>query len=181
LGGTATLGDGATVGTFPTQLNPNGMSFDGGDYLDCGNVADYTDNFTLFCALSNTHLNASNLQFFVRYNVTYQYLLAYFGATGLPFFYDGATAVSGAKPVADGVFHTLASVVSGNQASVFVDGELSGGPTAVACATRVSNLSIGGIAGGLVGNIYIPQVYNFALTPTQLRFLDSYARKFVSI
>ena len=34
LGGTVQLGDGTTVGTFPTQVFPHGMSFDGGsDYL----------------------------------------------------------------------------------------------------------------------------------------------------
>lgn len=34
LGGTATLGDGTTTTTFPTQLSPKGMSFDGTtDYL----------------------------------------------------------------------------------------------------------------------------------------------------
>lgn len=34
LGGTVKLGDGTTTTTFPTQLTPHGMSFDGGDYID---------------------------------------------------------------------------------------------------------------------------------------------------
>lgn len=34
LGGYALLGDGSTTTTFPSQLNPHGMSFDGGDYLN---------------------------------------------------------------------------------------------------------------------------------------------------
>jgi hypothetical protein len=33
LGGTVQLGDGSTASTFPTQLAPHGMTFDGGDYL----------------------------------------------------------------------------------------------------------------------------------------------------
>lgn len=33
LGGVALVGDGVTTTTFPTQLAPHGMSYDGGDYL----------------------------------------------------------------------------------------------------------------------------------------------------
>jgi hypothetical protein len=36
LGGTVQLGDGTTSTTFPTQLTPKGMSFDGGDYIETG-------------------------------------------------------------------------------------------------------------------------------------------------
>lgn len=36
LGGTVDLGDKSTTTTFPTQLSPHGMSFDGGDYLNLG-------------------------------------------------------------------------------------------------------------------------------------------------
>jgi hypothetical protein len=46
LGGNVQLGDGTTVGTFPTQVFPHGMSFDGGDYLlraEATNELTFTD------------------------------------------------------------------------------------------------------------------------------------------
>lgn len=40
LGGTVQLGDGSTSSTFPTQLSPKGMEFDGANtYLECGDEA----------------------------------------------------------------------------------------------------------------------------------------------
>ena len=49
--GNLILGDGTTSTTFPTQLQPKGMSFDGGDYLEtAGTVAlAATDNFIFNC------------------------------------------------------------------------------------------------------------------------------------
>jgi hypothetical protein len=46
---TCTLGDGVTSTTFPTQVSPHGMSFDGGDYIDTGLIAqlEYNTPFSL--------------------------------------------------------------------------------------------------------------------------------------
>jgi len=47
LGGTVQLGDGTTSTTFPTQLTPKGMSFDGTtDYLNAGDIANGLSVFT---------------------------------------------------------------------------------------------------------------------------------------
>jgi hypothetical protein len=45
LGGTVTVGDGSTGTTYPTQLNPQGMSFDGGDYLKSATVTSMSGDF----------------------------------------------------------------------------------------------------------------------------------------
>jgi len=180
LGGTATLGDGTTVGTFPTQLNPNGMSFDGGDYLDCGaSVGDYTNNFTLFCCLTSLQATASDL--IRRLNVTYQYSMYIRVTTGYLAFQantSGAFDVASAVKVTDGVFHSCAAVVDSGSLTLYVDGVAVAGPTAVTIGAVVASCEVG---RSLVGNIWLPQIYPIPLTPTQLRFLDLYARKFVSI
>lgn len=54
LGGYALRGDGSTTTTFPTQLSPHGMSFDGGDWLELLNTEalfNWTDSFTWGCLI----------------------------------------------------------------------------------------------------------------------------------
>ena len=46
IGTTAKLGDGSTASTFPTQLTPHGMSFDGGDYIDLSDDVASADGLT---------------------------------------------------------------------------------------------------------------------------------------
>lgn len=59
LGGTATLGNGTTTTTFPTQLAPHGMSFDGTDYLQLNKIyTNYQEPFTFAALVYLTNINA---------------------------------------------------------------------------------------------------------------------------
>lgn len=68
-GNHGTLGNGVTSTTFPTKLQKRGYAFDGGDYIDCGDVAflNNTSAFTLNMAVADKDLTLQ--EFYIQKQV----------------------------------------------------------------------------------------------------------------
>lgn len=186
-GGNFKYGDGSTTSTYPAQLNPNGLSLDGGDYLSAADntVGDVT-----------TGDFSTGMLFKVDNGATQRLVWKDDGSVGYRLYLDGNGYLSifprdGVSSLdlrttgtsfADGVYHHVVYVhnKSNNKAYIYVDGVAvtSGSLAAVGSLTNTDTLLIGaqtGGAAGFTGELHYPFLFNSTLTPTQIKELSNQA------
>lgn len=193
LGGTIQLGDGVTPATFPTQVFPHGMSFDGGDYL----LADNSSGIYNFTAGGGVDLPFS-LEVLMRPSVTPGEFFSKGGYAAAPggwyfltittlpalmltdaagnFFYG---YVTGGVPLVPTVQHVVATY-SGSGSLAGISMYTAGTPRVVVGAAAGV---YGGLPGGALplyvggsgagggrwsGSIFNAAIYPFALEPGEV-------------
>jgi len=178
LGGTITVGDGTTSSTFPTQLAPKGMSFDGGDYLEASAaVIPATGAFSVSALLTIDSVSATAGICGQYYDTIGERLALGINSTNL-FLQIGATTLNyayGTSIALGRIFHVIAGRDASNNTFIYVDGEL------VASGTNATNvdqqaLMIGryteaAVNAPWIGNMYNFRVFRSAITETQAAWL----------
>ena len=196
LGGSIQLGDGVTPATFPTQVFPHGMSFDGGDYL----LADNSSGIYNFTAGGGVDLPFS-FEVLMRPSATPGEFFSKGGYTAAPggwyfltittlpalmltdaagnFFYG---YVTGGVPLVPTVQHVVATY-TGNGALSGISMYTAGTPRVVVGAGAGV---YGGLPGGVLpmyvggsgagggrwnGSIFNAAIYPFVLTPGEVASL----------
>jgi hypothetical protein len=206
LGGSVQLGDGVTPATFPTQIMPHGMSFDGGsDYLNFLRPAELS-----FATLAGNELPFS-LECLVRVDsyasirslfskgiigASMEYM-SYLFVGSWNFYLIDSTQVAWQRLVVTGLTNSaptgtirhLVSTYDGTRVvagvSMYVDG-ISRAITSVPAGvyTRMANFgadSVYSFANGsgavpLLGSTYNTAVYPFALQPGEVAQLNALRR-----
>jgi len=197
LGGTIILGDGTTSTTFPTQVTPKGMSFDGGDYLESENASlQLTGDVTFGCyikpistgtkyvmiqsAVGETEATNTLYSMFFNGSLVVGYLHEY--SSGLNETSSFTTALT------EGVFNHVYFVRddTAKTVSVYLNGEYQENYTYGTSATGGSSttLNIGTFAQQagtfMTGTVSLPRVFPFALTSTQMKFLYDKDRRLLN-
>jgi len=180
LGGTATLGDGTTSSTFPTQLTPKGMSFDGTtDYIDLGSDTIGTGVATFLVVFKATGWGEGASGRLFDNGKTLGFVDS---SARFRFSSDGAGAEAATANGSLSLGRPYVIVVTrnaSNNSDIWVNGarliadDSSGTPIA-----GTSNVIIGNRAATdrtFDGNIYMYCHYNSILTPTQIRELSTQA------
>ena len=183
-GGVAYLGDKSTTTTFPTQLNPNGMSFDGGDYLRKTdlNLAALGKTFTIVLGVKDIDLATANKPVLELGDYATNGLLVYYGTSNnLRFYWNNASPDKSAT--VDRIQSSL--IITSNDGAVdfYIDGELSGTTTDLSAksaltgtgdyilaAYKASPPAVG--AARIIGKFHHPAVFAEAVTPAQAKYLD---------
>lgn len=206
LGGTVTLGDGTTSTTFPTQLTPKGMSFDGTtDYLSAidgqidldalritGDItfglmmrladdvaADYAGGIGVTAAAETEATNALYLMSLKTTNII-SYIHEY--GAGNNEAYDFAYVLSPGSLyhvylVRDNSLKTVTLYINGDVQGVFTyTNSPTGGSETVFDIGR--NIAFNKFFNG---NFYLPRVGSFAATPTQIKGLYEKDRRLLNI
>jgi len=119
-----------------------------------------------------------------------EYSVGYDLATGLlaGSRYAGNFTISGSSVPLSGI-HTVAHMYDGTNAFGYVDGERSGTETTIALQTNDVGTplvtSIGSRAGGsaseFIGNMYVAMVFDFVLTPTQVKWLHLKSMRLLNV
>lgn len=188
----ATFGDGATATTFPTKISGRrGYSFDGGDYLNLGDLPFLSNatQFTFALALSNRRNNLSNYYLAKRVSDTALIRLWNFPtAPGYLFLYlTNGSAITNAyiapnTPVTEGGLVILTITYNGALASNRVKFNVdstnylpTGDTTPVTTANLAgSNLLIGGnVAPYYVGNYHFFAAWDYVLSQVQVADLSN--------
>ena len=170
---------------LPTEYTPTGLSntftakgkaieFDGvSDWIDAGNIADYTDNFTL-AAWIETETSADRAILARQDGINSQYALGV-GSTGVVGFYDGVSLFAGSVTVNDGKPHLVAVVIDGANSQIYVDGQPDGSTFSPSITSFTLNLEIGstfiGTAAFWQGIIQQPLIYSTALSAAEIEAL----------
>jgi len=195
-GGTAQLGDGTTSSTFPTQLAPHGMNFDGGDYLslDSG-IVDITSNFTVIAQVIKEDKGATSDN-----DRVFSFIDD--ADNGFQFIYDQTTGkyavylrIAGSNIInsltygsydEERIIH-LSYVVSGGTGSFYRNGVLveTDGSTSVSLG-GTSGYDIGRRADGtstgfFKGSLFKTNIFGAALTETQIKWLYSKDERLLNI
>lgn len=183
LAGTAQLGDGATVGTFPTQLSPasanvsRGMRFDGGDWLQHAGVGNVTDVALVACGKFTKSGGFPGIMGHVVAG-TIGVALDMTGATGRVTFYSaGATQfITGTRDVADGQVHSIVGTYRSSTgiASLYVDGVLdtSAAKTASTADGGVFYVGRGAVTNTpITASLLYASVFGYALSGQQAAIL----------
>jgi len=192
LGGAATLGDGTTTTTFPTQLSPHGISCDNGDYLDLGNSSNLnisTGDISFICMVvtdqtGTTRFIGGKLNSIAIGDA--QGYGMYLGMTGTLWSWliasgGGVYAVSSSasSAVSVGKKTTLIGTYDSvtKTATLYVNGIAQTPSTQAGLGSldNSANLEFGG-AGGVggapnrwLGKIYSPKIIKKCLTPLQVK------------
>jgi len=177
-GGTVTVGDGTTSTTFPTQLAPKGMSFDGGDYLEASTaIVPATGAFSVAALVTIDSVAATAGLCGQYYDVIGERFAFGINSTNV-FFQIGGTALNytyGTNIALGRIFHVIGGRDESDNTFIYVDGEL------VASGTNATNvdqqaLMIGrytqaAVNSPWIGNIYTFRVLRGAITETQAGWL----------
>lgn len=132
------------------------------DWIDCGNVGDFTDNFTL-CAWIKTDTAAAKSIIARQNGGNTQYL---FGTTALGkiALFDGASTFAGNTIVSDNKYHFVCLVVDGANSQLYVDGQPDGSTFSPSISSFALNLEIGSTLGGTsihwLGEIHQPIIFS---------------------
>ncbi len=183
LGGTIPLGDGSTSTTFPTQLYPHGASLDGGDYwehttLDASlpqGTAARTVAFLIDMSAStgnDTFIgygeNIATKEFGIRVNVNNVIQVSR---------HSGTVVISSSFLPFSGI-HSVVVTYDGSNLRAYVDGEQTGSTVSDGGNIDTGNgfgFTVGARANGLTekftGSMWLPSVWDFELTPIQVRYL----------
>lgn len=177
--GTITVGDGSTASTFPTQLAPHGMSFDGvNDYLEAETaVAPATGAFSVVALLKVDDLSSSGPICGQYYDDINKRLAIGTNTTNL-FFQIGGTVLNytyGDNITEGKIFHAVLGRDASDNTFIYVNGvEVATGTNATEVdqqAMMIGRYTEGAVNEILEGNMYTFRVYDFALTPTQAAWL----------
>jgi hypothetical protein len=184
--GTATLGDGTTITTFPTQLSPHGNSTDGGDYLDLGTCPTTNTNqiftigglFTLVAGayhplISSSNASTAGFELRMEAGAVYAYIWSSSGN------YEGRYTATNYLNGKHTIFVTYDGSLAAAGMTIYVDGEeITSTPasagTLIASAIT-NNLFVGkNTASSFAGSGIEwrePFLYSNELTPSQARKL----------
>lgn len=178
---------GSTTGSDtndPTWVAGGGLSFDGGDWVDCGNGTDVniTGPFTLI-SIQKPSASAQTYPRLVNKESAYGILLGSQGGTGtldhLRFYGTIGGSVLDVELSQYGVIipnttQFTAIVYNGSKIVPYINGNQAGAGVAAsgAVTTNSTTLKIGNRADairGLIGNMYTAMVYNRALTDAEIK------------
>lgn len=173
-------GDGSTGSTQPTQLIPQGITGDGGDYLQAqsttlGDVS--TGDLTVMCVYATS--NSATQRLFWKDDGSVGYRLYLISGKIAIFPRDGVDSLDLRTDDAiyqDGVLHHVAYVhdKTNDTAYIYVDGEQvkSGSISDIDTLTNSDTLTVGAESdgsAGVIGDLFKPRVFLSALTPTQIK------------
>jgi hypothetical protein len=194
LGGTVQLGDGSTAGTFPTQLTPHGMSFDGGDYIQGASQSIADGNVTAIAWIKTSTSTGAVIDNFESASPFTGFgfeldpagsgVLAFYAADGVA---STFTLDSSGLAVDDGVLRHVAVTYTGTTVTFYINGELSSevarshtlgestGPIRIGATTNSP------INRYFNGEIYTPKIFNATFTPTQVREIHRRDLKLINL
>lgn len=172
-------GDGNTASTFPTLLDYNGASFDGGDYILVNNALAIanTDSFTLGCLFQTSDTGAVFLMDCRAASQGFGILMT--GSKIRGFTDTGGASKFVETPVNynDGTWHScIVSFIpgTGTVVSVYIDGDLSNSGDVTVFTNKDSvSPTIGcefDFSNKYTGNMKFPFFWRIALTPTQAKW-----------
>lgn len=201
LGGYALLGDGSTSTTFPTQLSPKGMSFDGGDYIDTSVV--YNDSAQPFSIVALLRFGSvsGTQEIFGNFDGTNGISLREYGGDYFDFYvyksasdfirryqtsvdpkpgelytlivtYDGSGVTTGMVFYQDGIYLASNGAAAGSMGAFSSTNGFRIGARKTASPGNF-------LASG--GKIYASAYYPFALTPTQVRAVHNQLMKSLNV
>lgn len=185
LGGTARLGDGATVGTFPTFVLPRkAVKFNGANqFFSLGTaVGNYTDNFSAFALIAPTAASiVGGARVFSRRNLgagLIQWELMIW-PNGQPAFIDsGGGTLFGAWDWRYFTFGTIGVTMNAGSVQLYSNGQPDGASGArVLVAQPAVETCIGDLMGGAIapfgGELGSPMLFPFALSAAQIASLHA--------
>ncbi len=192
LGGTVQLGNGSSASTFPSQLSPKGMSFDGGDYLFSDDTGLQVTGDVTFGGIIRADSEAQSLQGSIMLmtangeteatNTLYGIQLAG-GSTDLYYIHEyGAGSNEFHDTTYDMVVGKPTHVYlvrrdEDSEVDVYVDGELFNTISYTNSATGGSSTDLWMGSLYLTSNTYFegaiiePRIFDSALTETQIKWL----------
>jgi len=186
LGGTVTLGDGSTTATFPTQLTPHGMSFDGSnDYISLStSTVDISSDFSVSALLIKDMAGTDNDRVFSFVDdANNDFQLVTDDGSGK---WAARLQRAGVETINDltygdvesGVLIHIVYVVSGSAGAFFKNGEIvatDGATNVVSGGTNfydIGRRDDGTGSGFFTGTMFFLRIFDFALTATQIRELS---------
>jgi len=134
------------------------------DWINCGNIADYIDNFTL-CAWIQTDEN-DEVIIGREFGGSLQYSFRIFSDGKLTFSEDSAPATDykSTDIVNDGKWHFVCVVIDGSSSQLYIDGQPNGSSFSPTITSYVVNLEIasrnGGGANFFDGKILQPIIFS---------------------
>ena len=204
---TVTCGNGVTSTTFPTQLaEKRGVSFDGGDYIDCGLIDRFerTDAFTIIAVVSNMSSNAGRI--ITTWDTAQDYKGICFGNTtninqvyilnklvGIK--YIGVSHTPYATITSAGSLHSRAMTYSGSSTAAGVSLYHNGGTVTKAVGSDTLDATIksgnpiliggqttsGVKSGQFTGNMHFIGLFPFAASPLQISNLHKRVLKRINL
>jgi hypothetical protein len=190
MGSTAILGDGTTASTFPTQLTPKGMLFDGStDYIDITDLIGTSLDNSTSCTVSVMIKALSHPGNAALISDASTFRLFHFqtaGSTGVQaFVYGPDTSCLSTVPIPLGVWHHVGFTYDGANVKLYQDGVLTKteAGTAPMDPISTSKLEVGrGFSGGrhFDGTIAQPEIRDFACSATQMAELSRRAHKLIN-
>jgi hypothetical protein len=185
-GGIMYLGDGTTSTTFPTQLYPKGFSYDGGDYLESedsvsGMSGDFEGSMTALIkrsvtgsAMLVTSLGANSVDAGVSFGMAVDTVAGSLSAE-----FNSRTHRTAGDLISDDQWYHIAitkeagTITAGTK--LYINGEevpyaatASGSPNLLAGPFNVGVWVVPG-ASEFTGSILHPRLFDFELTPTQVK------------
>ena len=175
LGSAVTLGDGTSTDTFPTQLSPNGMSFDGStDYIKVSDTGfNLSAGGTLSCGFRSDSIASTDVLISNSTGSLARFILSITGGEVIGSYYNG-TAFGFKAPLIDNGFHTVSVSWDGTATNFYFDSILQttavvGTPAVATAGTYVGMRT--DTQAKWQGNIYNPKIMDFAITASQARKL----------
>lgn len=174
------LGDGSTSTTYPTLLENNGASFDGGDYIEFVTALDYSAGFSFFCLFNVDDLAADRTLLAGTFNASSMVNIQV-DTTGIlqSAFYNGSALFGASSTVAGSGWHSVGFVKNAaeNSPTMYLDGVLQTGTT-IAAINGAVGMYLGQRTDGsdkLVGDMKFPIVTTQEFTETQVKWLHDYS------
>lgn len=163
---TVQLGDGFTGTSFPTLIK-RGMSFDGTDYINCGQAgANLTDNFTMYVCHNQTNFN-TNRGWIGRREAggNYQWLL-YPPANGLNSMITNAGSKSGSADLKQmKSSRVITYSISSGYGTFYINGNQDGITHLATPFTQRTADTIIGAGRADLANPFVGPIYSVAIFP----------------
>lgn len=181
---TAVVGDGNTPATFPTFLNPHGITTSASTYIKKNLVEALGKDFSIVFFIKTNSLSVATRILFNIGDYTTDGMRLIQTGEDLKFYWNNAVAditITGAIPCK---CHTTIIVSSiGGIITSFIDGELKDTTDLSAKSELSGNLDvlISHTSVGFIGNIFDHKLYNFGITPLQARKLNNEMFKRINV
>jgi len=187
--GNLVRGDGSTGSTQPTQIQPKGNSFDGGDYLETADTVALasTDSYVFHCRFkSNSGLNDYFMDW--RAAAANEGIGAFVNGSGNIVAFADTSTVTTTGVYNDGIERDI--VITWNNSasnvliSIYIDGVLDNSVLAVASTAVTNKIVIGDWRDktlGWVGNLKDVGLWKTTGTPRQVRWLNQRSLKEINI
>jgi hypothetical protein len=172
-------GDGSTTTTYPTLLENNGVSMDGGDFIDCGTAIDFSRGFSFFCLFNVSNFAADRTLLAGTFDDN-SMVDVQVDTTGIlqSSFYDGGSLYGASSTAVTGGWHSCCFVkyAALDNPAIYLDGVLQGGTT-IAAINSATGMFLGKRtdgSDGFVGSMKFPIIFPCEITETQAGWLHSY-------